>query len=65
MANAENFYLGNEEFFIYFGDGQWCIDEKVNDDFGDEEYKCIFEGTYKECMEYKHKLKQQYEESLF
>lgn len=65
LTIAENFYCGSTEFFLYYGEGQYHIDEKVYDDFGDEEYKCIFEGTYKECLEYKNKLKTQYAESLF
>lgn len=62
MFTAENFYCGGVEFFIYYGEGQYHIDEKVYDDFGDEEYKCIFEGTYEECLQYKQQIKNSFEE---
>ena len=64
-VNAENFYCGSTEFLLYYGEGQYHFYERVYDDFGDEEYNPIFEGTYGECLEYKNKLKTEYAESLF
>ena len=65
MFTAENFYCDGVEFFIYYSEGQYHIDEKVYDDFGNEEYKCIFEGTYEECLRYKQKIKNSFEEERF
>lgn len=65
MFTAENFYCGGVEFFIYYGEGQYHIDEKDVDGYGYEEYKTIFEGTYEECLQYKQKIINSFEEERF